>query len=397
MVEPILVRPRILVIEDDYKTRQQIVDCLTSISAELMNQKGISGFEIEEADSVEHAKTCLRQPRPCLDMVLLDLNLPLREPFDQTESTDSGLQLFDFIMSGKMAKGVIIVSSYSEYKNVIGTMRGGALDFVAKGGSFSMSLPTPLLNALARVMAEASTRIMSQRICDLVPYAELGLAHGFRGIFNEFQRSVTAVVDDIERYARERYGLDVEKDANDSLVLQLRSHHKAVLKARQEWSALQAELAQGGNYSEVASIEKVLAGLRDSLLSALVVKRVAFTPADDSVKVQTFDKDTPFVLREIIVGTLSELPDYGEEREIKVGIRISDGRAAVTFEDNLDPIPEEEMKAINEGRRILPDANFGRLWGLSVAQHVALRGGGELSVKNERGRNLVTYHIPLAS
>jgi DNA-binding NarL/FixJ family response regulator len=342
MIEPILARPCILVIEDEENQRRQIVNCLKAIPPELAKQKGIGGFEIEEAYSVEQAQLRIEQASRSFDLVLLDLNLPLRKPLDGTESTEYGLQLFNFVMESEKVKGVIIVSVFDQYKYVIGTMRGGALDFVAKGSPFQLTLPTPFLNALARVMAGGSTRIMSQRICDLVPYAELGLAHGFRGIFNEFQRSVTAVVDDIERYARERYGLDVEKDANDSLVLQLRSHHEAVLKARQEWSVLQAELARGGNDSEVVSIEKILAGLRDSLLPALVVKKATFTPPVNPVMVHNFDKDVPFVLREIIVGTLNELPDYGDEREIKVGIRISDGRAAVTFEDNLDPIPEEE-------------------------------------------------------
>ncbi|MGZ8845797.1 MAG: hypothetical protein ACXW3C_04975, partial [Pyrinomonadaceae bacterium] len=58
--------------------------------------------------------------------------------------------------------------------------------------------------------------------------------------------------------------------------------------------------------------------------------------------------------------------------------------------------PEKQVQAINSGQRIIPDANFGRAWGLSVAQHVAMRGGGELKLTSKRGKNIVTYYIPLA-
>src|SRR6185312_16722520 len=317
MVEPILASPRILVIEDYPDHMQQMVSCLGGISPELKRRYGIRAFEITEVGSVSEAKRAMESL--LFDLALLDLQLP-NEPGDDPHIA-LGLDLLKFIKASDKVKGVVIVSSFSLYHNVIATIRGGALDFVAKETPFRSGLPTPVLNALARLMAIDSTNKINQRLRDLVPYAEVGLTHSFRRIFKELQKNVTRAADDIERYSRERFGLDVDHNENDPLVVSLRRHREAILSARQDLTRMEADLAQGGNRSEVIAVKTALTDLRQDLLPALVVKKVTFTPPENPAEVQTFEQDVVFVLREIILGTLSELPDYGDDREIQIEVK----------------------------------------------------------------------------
>jgi CheY-like chemotaxis protein len=398
MTQSPMAEPRILVIEDKPGTRRLELMYLEAIHENTMQAYGISALKIDEAESVTQAEQLLKEAalRP-YDLALLDLRLPMNDPDKETGNVENGFYLLKFIRENKTAKGVIVVSNYDDYKNVVPSFRGGALDFLSKLHLKQETLESRVLSALARVMAEESDCILNQRVRDLVAYAELGLAHSFKLIFANLLQGVTEAADGIEKYVRERYGLDREKDPQDSLMLRLGAHEKAIAQARQDWAGLQAELARSSKKLDVGYVGEILRDIRENLLPCLIVKKVMLDlPTLDETPVLTFEKDVEVVLREIIVGTLSELPNYEDEREIKISFTTEDTRAEVRFEDNLDPIPEGKMKAINEGQRILPDLEFGRVWGLSVAQHVALRGGGELRVAMERGRNIITYYIPLA-
>jgi CheY-like chemotaxis protein len=394
MTERPVADQRVLVIDDDDDPRIDITRYLEGVSDEAKQQCGIGNFIIEEADSVVKAEQLLNQSASNpYHLALLDLRLPTEKPRDGSDRVEHGLGLLRFIKESGTAKGVVVVSNYEDY--VRASFLGGALDFVGKPIEQESFQPV-VLNALQRLAREESERILNQRVRDLVAYAEIGLAHSFKLVFSHLLDGVTEAAHDIEKYVRERYGLDKEKDPYDPLMLALRAHAKAVSHARQDWAGLQGTLTRGGKTLENGNVGHMLRELKESLLPCLVVKNVALTlPDSGGMQVVTFESDVEIVLREIVVGMLSELPDYGRG-QINVSLTSEDTRAQVRFEDNLDPIPEEQMDAINEGRRILPDAKFGRVWGLSVAQHVALRGGGELIVKTERGRNVVTYHVPLA-
>jgi CheY-like chemotaxis protein len=393
-VRPV-VNPRVLVVEDKDVVRRGIIAFLDGIDAETRAHAGIGVFTIHEADSVSKAQQLLRQAKTApYDLVLLDMHLPLEMPDNnKTAHGDNGVELLRFIKASQAAKGVVVVSAFPDYQRA--SFTGGALDFVSKPFK-QADLLTVVLNAVQRLVREESESILNQRVRDLVAYAEIGLAHSFKLVFNNLLNGVTEAAQDIEKYVRERYGLDKEKDPYDSLMLSLRTLDKAVSRGRRDWAGLQAELARGGKNLENGDVGQMLRDVKERLLPCLVVKNVALNlPQSGRMPVVTFERDVEIVLREIIVGMLSELPDYGQG-QVTISLTAEDTRALVRFEDNLAPIREEQMQAINEGRRILPDAHFGRAWGLSVAQHVALRGGGELVVTTERGKNVVTYHVPLA-
>lgn len=388
MNKPITVIPKVLVIDDHKRARD---DVRRFLKIPNLREHGIEDFTIAEAGSPEEAESLLSQTH---DLVFLDLNL--KESSDSKLNLEPGFWLLNLIKERQAAKGVVIISGYPSHDNALRTMKGGALDFLQKP-FHKPDFEAAALSAIHRIMVDDSNRILNQRIRDLVSYAEIGLAHSFKRVFAGLLEGITESASEIERYVGERYGLDKETSPKDALILNLQSHHNAVARARQEWAGLQAELGRGGKTLEVDRVGKILSVIRDNLTPCLAVKRVVFgIPESDNSQVLTFENDVEVALQEIIVGALSELPDYGDEVPLTVTVTSEDARAVVIIEDNFNPIPEEAANAINQKQRIIPDAKFGRSWGLSVAQHVALRGGGELKVSSEGGRNVVAYYVPLA-
>jgi CheY-like chemotaxis protein len=399
MPQPTLAKPRVLVVEDESVIRGDVRRCLHRIPEHMRHQYGIDKFDIDEAGSVAEAMRHLDvrkgSSRP-YDLVLLDLNLPKSYGAEGTESLGNGLHILKYINDMHEVGGIVIISGYCDYLNVVRTLRGGALDFVPKP-FFQENLEPAILRAWTIAMTQRSREILYGRVWDLAAYAEIGLTHTFKIVFFRLLQDVAEAADGVEKYVYERYGLDAQKHANDALITNLRGHQKAIAQARQDWAVLQAELAGGGSSLVVGHVRKMLSDLRESLLPCLLVKKVALVIPDfDDTPVLTFEKDVEMVLREIILGAVAGLPDYGEERQIRIRVITEDARARVSFDDDLDPIPSAKMDAVNAGQRIIPDTQFGRVWGLSVVQHTALRGGGELVVKTERGRNVVTYYIPVA-
>ena len=153
------------------------------------------------------------------------------------------------------------------------------------------------------------------------------------------------------------------------------------------------------------TIESLLASIQENLSPCQFVKNMSINMGfsqTGQTSVLSFHDDVRMVLQEIIAGALSTLTDYGNEYAIDITMRVRDGQAEMQFYDNFkQQIAREDAQAINGGFSVGSNhgpTRFGRAWGLSVAQHIALRGGGRLIVKSESSLqgNVVTYFIPLA-
>ncbi len=406
-----LVRPRVLIVEDHKLQREAINDDLDSIPYSIRMNYIISSFEVDEVGCVSEAiaklENAISNSLP-YHLVLLDLGIPetpaysgindRENEFDDMQITRHGYSVLKFIAEKGGAMGVIVVTVFKEYEFVARAFRGGAVDFIAKPVR-TVDLQTQVLSYWARLLSKESIKILEQRIKSLIPYAEKGLAHRFTATFSELLTSVTRAAGEIELFARERFGLDPERDAHDVLILQLRAHKESVVEARKEWAKLQALLSREGDDPQVEAIEDILDEINESLLPCLTVKKTKLIfdlPQAGKSYVLTFHKDVLAVLREIIVGGLSELSDYGDSHHLKVTVGRNDTRAIVRIEDDLKTIQRENANAINEGYSMVPDLDFGREWGLSIAQHVAMRGGGELVIEPKLQGNIITFRIPLA-
>jgi len=399
------IEPRILIVEDD-PDQSRAIELLLSSEVEIFNHLGTSQFKIDKAASVSEAMAYLNEAEASqmpYHLCSLDLSLP-QKAGEGKENPRAGYTILEHVMKTHTAKRVIVVSVFSQYKYVINAFRGGAVDFIEKPYDEDI-LVAQVLNCLKRLLAEESGSILDERIKSLIPHAEKGLAHRFTATFSTLINSVTRAASEIERYARERYGLDLERDAQDALMRQLRAHGESVAKAGREWARLQAQPSDNDERPQVEQIEDLLARISQDLLPCLTAKKTRLfldLPQPGELPVLTFQQDVQIVLKEIIIGGLSEFLDYGDPHNIKVSVKRDDTQAVVRFEDDLERIPPDDAEKINEGYSIVPDPELGRKWGLSVAQHIALRGGGELIVNKElmekptpRG-NIIAYRIPLA-
>lgn|SRR5262245_18675175 len=395
------MNPRVLIVEDDEDQAEAMCWYLERIPDTVKRSYGIDEFKIDQAGSVSSALNLLsnaeRYSLP-YDMLLLDLVLPSNEG-DLPESPVRGSVILECAMTTGAAKRVIMISVFNNYQSVAASFRGGAFDFISKPFEWEV-LQTHVLNCWGHILTNESARILDQRIKGLIPYANLGLAHQFTSCFSTFLNLATRAVDNIERALTERLGIDFTVDSHDELTRHIRIHKEAGSKASKEWVKLQLYLSGGDERLQVEMVEDMLTGIREKLLPCLTIKkaRLLLDPAQSSkAPVLTFQQDVQAVLTEIIVGGLSELPDGGEQRTINITIEKNESRVAVRFEDDLGPLSMEDAKAINEGYSAIPDPEFGRKWGLSVAQHIALRGGGELVIASQNNNgNSITYFIPIA-
>lgn len=399
MTTHLQITPRILIVEDNSAQSRAMELSLTSASRALAGFFGVLPFQIEKAFSVNSAKTCLdaavEAGRP-YDICMLDLSLP-RNDNGSLEDPRGGYEIIEHVAKTRASKRIIVVSVFSEYKYVIEAFRGGAFDFITKPYEED-ALRAQVLNCLQNLLAKESATIFDERIKGLIPHAEKGLAHYFTQTFSALLNSTLRTTGEIERYALEHFGLDRERNEQDGLMRQLRVHRESTAKAREDWLKRQAALFAEEEIAGQESVQALLRRINQSLLPSLTVKRTHLLlnlPPGEETAVLTFQQDVQAVLLEILLGGLSELPAYGEPRKMEVTVSADDRRAVVRFQDDLQPIPKEDSNKINEGYSIVSDPQFGRRWGLSIAQHIALRGGGELVVEPQPDGNVITYRIPL--
>jgi hypothetical protein len=248
------------------------------------------------------------------------------------------------------------------------------------------------------LLSTKSKRILAQRVNELIPYAEKGLAHRFTSSFSNLVRAVAHSSEDIERYARERYGLDRSRNGEDFLFSCLDSQEKSVAQVKREWNDLTAHLQAPNDSSRATPVSTLLKEINEDLLPCLAVKNMYLYLTDNgSREVLTFENDVKAVLKEIIAGAAGSLKDFGAKKQsLKIKITNIDGQVKVTLEDRLGPIRAANL--INQGAIIAPlPENFDRAWGLSVVQHIAKRGGGRIEIEPRRGGgSIVNYFIPSA-
>lgn len=395
-----LLTPRILIVEDIPEELQGIKDDLDDITVDgPVEQLGIEYFVCDLASAVDEAELSISDSRKVpYDFLLLDLGIPLKKTGGPSPP-ENGEKLLEKVRKKGAAKEVIVISVWKDLEYVVKVFRSGAIDFIAKPFTRAI-LHARLLECWKRLLTKESARLLGEeRIGHLVPYAEKGLAHRFTKCFAQVVQVVAHGSDDMERYVHERYGLDRRKDSQDFFFKCLKWQENAVEDAKREWEGLQTSLQTKDEYSKAKTVETLLKEVHRSLLPCFIVKNVDLElSGETAAEVLSFDDDVLAVLKEIVVGILDKLHDYHEPRQtIMVKVVSAEGQARVRFVDRLERISPADAKEINQGSNISPDRRFGREWGLSVIQHIAMRGGGRIEIEPQARGNTITYFIPLAN
>jgi len=402
-----LMKATVLIVEDDPLTLEYNERFIKEIEKERRREEaGILEFVVEKAESFEKAVALLTgHIQAPYDIVLLDLYLPEPSttehetrtlPHDATEFR--GLQILDFIKETGAAETVIVVSAFPD-ENWLEVFRRGGSDFIKKPFQ-PEELHERVLVCWSRLLLRKSRQVFDERISELVPYAEKGLAHHFSACFSELVRAVARNAEEIEGHMGARYDLDRRKDPQDPFFRWLEGQEHLVVTAKNEWETLQAALLPAGESYREETVDDLLREIHHSLRPCLIIKNVRLEQSGEgAAPVLTFEDDVRAVLMEIVAGAVAKLPDFGKERQ-SIGVEVGGekGQVKVSFSDSLQPISPEAAEKINRGASIPPNLRFEREWGLSVMQHVAKRGGGRIEVEPRQPRgNVITYFIPSAN
>lgn len=407
---------RVFGLEDEDRWSKKIRSALSrTISPEDQKRYGIKKIEFEIAASKEEGLQLLLdlmaqglQP----DVILLDLRIPVAH--GGVPANRVGIQFLQEAQKMNAVREVLVYSVLGkEYQLAVDAFSGGAIDFVRKRRVTEEELLARVLAAGARLLARENAKLLDQRVKDLVPYAETGLAHRLGVCFSRFVQSVVNETEGLEEGFKERWGLDVERDSQDSQVSHLIEMQTSVQQAKKEWTNIVTSLIGHEEKATNCVVEETLDELQAELLPSLSLHRVEVNvTSGGKTIVRTFRNganDVKAILKEIVLGGLSEsLPETNvvvegaksvkklEVRPVKVDVSTDDGQAKVQFKDSLSHIDERAASLINNGMIIPPGGSFGRAWGLSVAQHLAQRGGGKIRVDTAGADNVITYSIPLA-
>ncbi|HEY6348827.1 MAG TPA: hypothetical protein VI636_05395 [Candidatus Angelobacter sp.] len=396
--------PQILIVENEASLLGDYHRYITNIGNDALNSLRVIDFDIVEATCADDAKKELvkaaQQNRP-FDLLLLDLGLPNHPNPNDPGEPGNGIAVLDCAQEQRAAKEIVVVSALlKEPKNVIEAVHSGAADFVNKLDFRKEYVQEAVLRSLRRTVARSSLHIFDHRIRSLVPCSEQSLVYGFGICFSRCIQEVGRAEDAIQGELRERLGLDPEQDKSDLLVQQLMEIDRSLQSGRQDWVKQQTLLGLSHlpPNAEKVALTQAIAKLEKDLESCLIVKNATIKNDDLMADVLSFNGDVLTVLSEMILGGLAEIKEEFPRTnyELMLSAEVQENWVDLRLRDNCTTLKSQDARNINEGATIGPSA-FDRAWGLSVAQYLALRGGGRLTVEpRTREGNIITYRIPRA-
>lgn len=388
---------RVLIVEDSLSQLDRLGLLMRKLGEQQEASAGIDKIQVAKAACAIEARQCLeqaaREEKP-YHILILDLGLP--EYREGSDNTERGLEILKLARKLDSAKVIIIVSAFLEQDEqlAVRAFQLGANDFIIKPYSKHM-FRIRALNAwklLREQYLSKRQELLDTREQTLSAYAWKSMAYQFSSYFSSFIQKVVYESEALASELSSRFGLDLTTSADDALVQHLRGLDEAVRGVRDKW----AELQSGDDDDEAKLIvERELKKLAEELQPCVTVKFAE--PLDGTTRVLSFQQSVEIILKEILVGGLGETGDNIRTWTATIAVGVEEGMAKVIFEDSYPNLPDEAVVAINSGENIRPRQEWRRAWGLSIAQHIALRGGGRLIIdpREQGDGNRITYLIPL--
>lgn len=392
---------RILVVEDEQPQADLVKHLLQNVSGDYKKQAGIDEVEVTLADCASKARQLLKQTkidqRP-YDMLLLDLGLP-EYPLGN-EEPELGMDILRLAKEEEATRGIIVISVFDELERYV---RLGASDFIGKPYD-EEELPIRVFNTWVRIKEMHWQRmlndIMKDSLRELAPYADKGISYQFGSCFSHLTQSVRRENEEMRDELFKQLNLSPTDALPEPLAQRLIAVEEAIRKAIEAWKEIQEPFKIADESSPHGVIvEQEVARQAEKLRPCVNIR--LDTPAERETRILSFrDKfrdNAEVVIREILVGGLSEETDFSKSLEIAVEVSEDGmGMAQIHFRDNFNSIRADLATGITNSDNIPPGDGQWRAWGLSVVQHIALRGGGRLIVEPQENGNLITYRVTLA-
>jgi CheY-like chemotaxis protein len=392
---------RTLIVEDNKYQADAISHILQVTNESQTRGVGIDGFEITVVNKAADARKAIdqagRDARP-YDLLLLDLGLP--ENSVEDEKPEMGIELLKLAKDQDAARGIIVISAFTDLKRYALI---GANDFIGKPYD-KEELQARVLSAWRNVKEKYRqhmvTAILKDSLRELALYADKGIIYQLGSCFSRVTQSVRQETDEIRKELFSQYNLSPADTLPVPLEQHLAAVEDAVNSARQEWKGIQGPFKITEESPCGVIVENEVKQLAEKLHLCVNVRLE--TPADRATRILSFrdefNDNAEVVIREVLVGGLSDETNHSKSLEVSVGVASGDGMgmAEILFQDNFNPIRSDLAEMINKGANIPPREGQWRAWGLSIAQHIALRGGGRLIVEPQEDGNLITYRVTLA-
>jgi CheY-like chemotaxis protein len=389
---------RTLIVEDDKYQADAISYILQATDERQMKDAGIDGFEITVVNCAADARKALDRAgrdAAAYDLLLLDLGLP--ENPGEDEKPEMGIELLKLAKDQEAARGIIVISVFTDLERYAML---AATDFIGKPYG-KEELQTRALGAWKAVREKHRHRKFSER--DLALYANIGIIYRLSSCFSRLVHSAQREAEELRGELLERFGESQTDVLPEPIARRLAAMEGLIRRARDEWKEIQEPFQITGDTPRGLAVEEEIRRFAEELRPCIAVKlEPPADPADYDMRILSFKdafrNNTLMIIREILTGGLSETKkaDHSTLPEVVVNIEKNAGMAEISFRDGFIPIPADQAEQITKGEIIPPRDGQWRAWGLSVAQQVALRGGGRLIVEPLEGGNLITYRVTLA-
>ena len=421
-------KPVIVVVEDDEDTGSQLLKALAELPQEIVDMYGIQPKEFEVIwlhTGREAVQWLSRAASGRVIVLVLDLELP--DDPGKHPSTDIGRNILrDY---SRTCVAVLVHTRFTDLRHVRAAILAGSAGYALKGFSGWDPIP-PATNEgeyrrqeqqrrekqgeFLRCVVEAYRKGLERRwtairdaqsnrwrlvqACARVADNIAGVVNDATGIAQDHLRSVVGMI-------RERYQIDLRRDRDDPLAVELCRLREAIDETWRRSSATQRPSQTPDKITPdkmiPVCIEDLLNGLVSELQSGFAYHRLEWkmVQSDEARHcISVFRQDLETILREMIFNAVEAARAegaFGEVEHITAQVAWAEDRYSLTVAvtDTGSSLSEEVRSRVNDGEPFAPED--GRAFGLSLAQRVAHSMGAHLEIRalGEWG-NQVALHLP---
>jgi len=385
----------VLIVEDSRLILNHLTLLVNTLSKEQKAEAGIEAIHTDKASNLAEAEALLHsaaQSRKPYDILMLDLSLP--QQAKEADNVRGGLNLILKARELQAVRKIIIVSgNFDLESHVSESFKRGAICFIRKPYS-EAEVQQQVLNTVGLLSEEylfKCYKLVDERIPVLSASIWRTTTYEISARVYNLVQTISYETEELGREFNNRFGIT---DPEDSVQLRLAEIERAIENSREEMADLQNGIDSNGNQAEEVTLENEILALAEALKPCLEINLVS-SPTEKSV-VLSFHQNVRTVLKEILVGGLSEQTDSTRTWQVTIEISRDEAMASVFIRDDFPPLNPDIAARISKGESIPPEDASNRQWGLFLAQHIALRGGGRLIVETTATGNQITYMVPRA-
>jgi signal transduction histidine kinase len=367
---------RILVVDDE-------VDFELLINQQFRRQIRAGEYTFSFARDGEKALAVLKTDAG-FDLMLLDINMPVMD----------GLTLLARLRELQAPVRAIIVSAYSDMRNIRTAMNRGAFDFVTKPIDMADLEATmrKTLDEIGKLREIERRRLAAERARSNLSHFLASMSHELRTPLNVIIGLTEMMLSNAARFGTEKAQEPLQR------VHRAGNHLLGLINEVLDLSKIEAgKLELNPQTVQLVPLINDVIGTARQL--AEQNKNRLVVDAQEDLGVLTMD---PMRLRQILLNLLSNACKFTKAGEVKLAARkVSNGSSFVEFavsDNGIGMTPKQQAKLFEEFTQA--DATTAQRFGgtglgLAITRKLARMMGGDVTVRSEPGKGSVfTVRLP---